>query len=302
MKRLESHPQFTRIISEITMELETIDFNSPDAPKKFVESLHQTGFGVLSNHPLATSILDRFYAQWLEAFFNQDEEFKAQYAYLQDTQHGFFSSKTSETAKGHTIPDLKEFFQFYPKHKTLPPELEAITKEYFECTNTLAVQLLQWVEEFTPQDIAQHYSQPLSSMIENSENTMLRVLHYPPMTGEEQPGAIRAAAHEDICLLTILPASNEPGLQVLGNDGKWIDVPCNFGHLIINIGDMLQEASNGYFPSTTHRVINPTGKRSNTSRVSLPLFLHPKNDVVLSSRYTSQSFLTERLTELGLLS
>ncbi|MCV5373598.1 hypothetical protein OFD18_36005, partial [Escherichia coli] len=80
----------------------------------------------------------------------------------------------------------------------------------------------------------------LSEMINNSDKTLLRVLHYPPMTGEEEPGAIRAAAHEDINLLTVLPAANEPGLQVMSKDGEWIDVPCDFGNLIINIGDMLQ--------------------------------------------------------------
>ncbi|TMO80809.1 2OG-Fe(II) oxygenase, partial [Pseudoalteromonas ruthenica] len=82
--------------------------------------------------------------------------------------------------------------------------------------------------------------------------TLLRILHYPPMTGDEEPGAIRAAAHGDINLLTVLPASNEPGLQVQKTDGGWLDVPCDFGSLIINIGDMLQEASGGYFPSTIH--------------------------------------------------
>ncbi|MCV5341460.1 hypothetical protein OFC87_31530, partial [Escherichia coli] len=72
----------------------------------------------------------------------------------------------------------------------------------------------------------------------------------------------------------------------MSKDGEWIDVPCDFGNLIINIGDMLQEASGGYFPSTTHRVINPTGARQEKSRISLPLFLHPKPDTVLSERYT----------------
>ena len=81
---------------------------------------------------------------------------------------------------------------------------------------------------------------------------MLRILHYPPFNGTEEPGAIRAAAHEDINLLTILPAANEPGLQVQAQDGQWLDVPGDFGHLIVNIGDMLQEASQGYFPSTSH--------------------------------------------------
>ena len=119
------------------------------------------------------------------------------------------------------------------------------------------------------------------------------------MTGQEEPGAIRAAAHGDINLLTILPAANEPGLQVIASDGSWYDVPCDFGNIIINIGDMLQEASGGYYPSTIHRVINPTGERSIKSRISLPLFLHPNPEVVLSERYTAESYLDERLRELG---
>ena len=120
--------------------------------------------------------------------------------------------------------------------------------EYYRLANNLAVELLGWVEQYTPSDIAAHYSCPLSSMIEESQKTLLRVLHYPPFDGTEEPGAIRAAAHEDINLLTILPAANEPGLQVKGSDGEWMDVPCDFGTLIINIGDMLQEASHGYYP------------------------------------------------------
>jgi isopenicillin N synthase-like dioxygenase len=136
-------------------------------------------------------------------------------------------------------------------------------------------------------------------MIKDTPNTLLRILHYPPLTGDEEAGAIRAAAHEDINLLTILPAANEPGLQVQCQDGSWINVPSDFGNLIINIGDMLQEASGGYFPSTTHRVINPTGKASTKSRISLPLFLHPCSDVKLSEEHTQASYLLERLRELG---
>ncbi len=158
-----------------------------------------------------------------------------------------------------------------------------------------------WVEQHAPKEVQDKFSVALSEMIRESDKTLLRVLHYPPMTGDEEPGAIRAAAHEDINLLTVLPASNEPGLQVLNKDGSWLDVPCDFGSLIINIGDMLQEASGGYFPSTTHRVINPSGKRQRHSRISLPLFLHPKPEVVLSDRYTADSYLMERLKELGVI-
>lgn len=173
--------------------------------------------------------------------------------------------------------------------------------EYYERANAFASELLGWVEAHAPSEVQEKFSVALSEMINGSEKTLLRVLHYPPMTGNEEPGAIRAAAHEDINLLTVLPAANEPGLQVQAKDGSWIDVPCDFGNLIINIGDMLQEASGGYFPSTTHRVINPSGERQTQSRISLPLFLHPKPEVVLSERYTAHSYLMERLRELGVI-
>ena len=159
--------------------------------------------------------------------------------------------------------------------------------------------MLDWIEQHSPTEVAQKYSEPLSSMIKNTPNTLLRVLHYPPLSGDEEPGAVRAAAHEDINLITILPAANEPGLQVQQKNGKWLDIPADFGQLIINIGDMLQEASGGYFPSTSHRVINPSGENAKKSRISLPLFLHPRDEVVLSERHTQLSYLQERLKELG---
>lgn len=173
--------------------------------------------------------------------------------------------------------------------------------EYYAKANTLAEELLGWIEKHSPAEVSKLYSQPLSNMIKDSDQTLLRVLHYPPFQGDEEPDAIRAAAHEDINLITILPAANEPGLQVKGKDGSWIDVPCDFGNLIVNIGDMLQEASGHYFPSTTHRVINPAGTDMTKSRISLPLFLHPRPDVVLSERHTAHSYLQERLRELGVI-
>ena len=96
-----------------------------------------------------------------------------------------------------------------------------------------------------------------------------------------------------------LRAASEPGLQVQGRDGQWQDVPCDFGTLVINTGDMLAEASRGYYPSTLHRVVNPVGEAAARSRVALPLFLHPRDEVVLSERYSAGRYLAERLRELG---
>lgn len=277
------------------MNVLTVDYTASDAPQRFVESLHNTGFGVLTNHPIAKEKVEAIYEAWYQFFIS---DAKDDFLFTPKTQDGYFPPSVSEVAKGHSVKDIKEYFHIYPWGK-IPEHLKAQILDYYSLANELAQELLGWVEAHTPADISQRYSQSLPSMVAGSEGTLLRVLHYPPMTGEEEPGAIRAAAHGDINLLTILPAANEPGLQVVAKDGSWIDVPCDFGNLIINIGDMLQEASNGYFPSTIHRVINPTGGRSDKSRISLPLFLHPNKDVVLSERYTAGSYLDERLRELG---
>ncbi|MGE4260314.1 isopenicillin N synthase family dioxygenase [Shewanella sp.] len=279
------------------MKLETIDFRAADAPQRFVESLHHTGFGVLSNHPIAQQLVQEIYQEW-QAFFLS--EAKEQYLFNPSTQDGFFPSRISETAKGYSVKDIKEYFHVYPWGQ-IPPELKTKILDYYQQANAFAAQLLDWVERYSPTAVAANYSEPLSQMIKDSQKTLLRVLHYPPMTGNETPGAIRAAAHEDINLLTVLPAANEPGLQVKSLEGEWLDVPSDFGNIIINIGDMLQEASDGYFPSTTHRVINPKGADMAKSRISLPLFLHPRPEVVLSERYTADSYLLERLRELGVI-
>ena len=277
------------------LELVAIDYKAPNADKLFVDSLHKTGFGVLKNHPIEQSVVQAIYKNW-QTFFNSEE--KHQFAYNKETHDGFFSTQVSETAKGFKKKDIKEYFHYYPWGRC-PAELKQQAVDYYQAANELASELLSWVEKYSPPEVSALYSQSLSSMVINSEQTLLRILHYPPLTGSEEPDAIRAAAHEDINLLTILPAANEPGLQVKGTGDSWIDVPCDFGNLIVNIGDMLQEASAGYFPSTTHRVINPKGSDQSKARISLPLFLHPNPQVVLSERHTAKSYLQERLRELG---
>ncbi len=277
------------------MQVQVVDYRAADAAEKFTRSLHETGFGVLTNHPIRQALVEKIYADWL-AFFNG--EGKDAYAFSRETQDGWFSTEISETAKGSTQKDIKEYFHVYPWGR-IPPQLKEDALTYYREANALAEELLGWVERYTPPDIAAKYREPLSNMIQGSNKTLLRVLRYPPLTGLEPAGSLRAAAHGDINLLTILPAANEPGLQVLGTDGAWHDVPCDFGTLTINIGDMLQEASEGYYPSTQHRVVNPTGEGAKKSRVSLPLFLHPRDNVVLSDRYTADAYLNERLRELG---
>ncbi|MEM7378201.1 MAG: 2OG-Fe(II) oxygenase family protein [Pseudomonadota bacterium] len=277
--------------------LEPVDFTAPDAPERFAWSLRETGFGVLTNHPLDPAQVSSIYANWQGFFDGQD---KHDFVYTVGPQDGFFPAEMAESAKGRSVKDIKEYFHFYPWGKC-PPTLRDELLDYYSKAGALAQTLLGWVEDNTPASVSGRFSQPLSAMMDGSEQSLLRILHYPPLTGDEAPSAIRAAAHEDINLLTILPASNEPGLQVLAKDGSWIDVPCEFGNLIVNIGDMLQEATDAHYPSTTHRVINPEGARKDKSRISLPLFLHPRPDVRLSERYTADEYLKQRLRELGVI-
>jgi isopenicillin N synthase-like dioxygenase len=277
------------------MQVQVVDYRASDAPEKFVESLRNTGFGVLTNHPIQQELVENIYNKWYD-FFTHDE--KKNFAFDPEKQDGYFAPEISETAKGATKKDIKEYYHVYPWGR-IPTQLREDILNYYQMASDLAAQLLDWVEQHSPPEVAQYYSEPLSNMIMDTPNTLLRILHYPPFNGTEEPGAIRAAAHEDINLLTILPAANEPGLQVKAQDGQWLDVPSDFGHLIVNIGDMLQEASQGYFPSTSHRVINPSGENSGKSRISLPLFLHPRSEVVLSEKHTQASYLLERLRELG---
>jgi isopenicillin N synthase-like dioxygenase len=276
------------------VNVDVVDFKSADAPARFTKSLHETGFAVLVNHPLPQELVERIYAEWL-AFYETDAKYT--YAFSPGDQDGYFGPEMSETAKGHSVRDLKEFFHYYPWGQ-YPSEVSDDAKEYARRAADIANTLLGWVQDNTPPEVSARFSMPLPDMMKGSRRTLLRILRYPPLRGDEPAGAVRAASHEDINLLTVLPAANEPGLQVKDTAGNWHDVPCDFGSLVINCGDMLALASGGYYPSTSHRVMNPTGEGAQRSRVSMPLFLHPADDVVLADGRTAFSFLAERLAEL----
>ena len=276
------------------MIIQTVDFESPEAGQQFVRSLHETGFAVLKNHPIPGQLLDKLYRSW-GSFFNSDEkqEFQFDPDNYDGTQQGYYPSQVSETAVGHSSKDLKEFFHVVPGGR-IPPALENEILDYRQSTFQVGATLVDWIQRFAPAEVTAKLSEPLTDML-CSKASLLRILHYPPLTGSEDVNAERAAAHEDINLITILPVAEQPGLQVKDNEGKWIDVASIRGELVVNSGDMLLEATGGYFPSTTHRVINPADDSANVSRISIPFFLTPRLEVVLSDRYTSGSYLEERL-------
>ena len=276
------------------MDVAVVDYAAPDAPERFTESLRETGFAVLVNHPLPWSLVEQIYREWAALFDSPAIE-----KYMMDSsgQTGWFPPDKSETAKGHTVRDLKEFFHVYD-WSTYPDEVSDAALEYRTIATGVARTLLDWVEANTPPEVAARFSMPLSKMMDGSTRTLLRVLRYPPLIGDVPDGAVRAAAHEDINLLTVLPASNEAGLELLGPNGQWYPVPCDPGSLAVNGGEMLDLASGGYYPATTHRVVNPSGEAAQRPRMSLPLFLHPADDVVLAEGRTAYEFLQQRIAEL----
>lgn len=278
------------------MNVKQVDYTSATAGQDLVTSLHGSGFAVLKNSPITPERIDTFYKLWADFFAGHE---KHDYTFEPTEQDGYFPFR-SENAKDAAAKDLKEFYHVYPWGK-LPASLEVETRSFYADLQTLGSELLSWIQAHTPDEVTQKFFEPLDSMIAGSEQSLLRVLHYPPIEGEIEPGAVRAAAHEDINLITLLVSGSQPGLEAKDKQGNWFPVTGGQGMITINTGDMLEEASGGYFPSTTHRVVNPD-RGANVSRYSIPMFVHPRKEVHLSERYTAGEYLEQRLREIGLIS
>lgn len=279
----------------MTQQLPLLSWNDPQVGARFVASLRQFGFAAVIDHPLDMTLVQTIYKEW-RVFFASGEA--SQYPMDPVQQDGYFSIAQAEHAKGYAQRDFKEYFQYY-RWGRCPEPLRHNLASYFSQAVDFASTLLGFVEAYIPAEVSARFSQPLPEMIRESQQSMLRVLHYPPVP--QGQSVLRAAPHEDINLLTLLPAADGPGLQIRGQDGEWLSVPNEPNQVLINIGDMLQEASGGWLPSTTHQVAPPSSESLVSGRMSLPLFLHPRPDVVLSERYTARTYLKERLSELGVV-
>jgi len=271
-----------------------VSYTDPDRGARFARSLRDTGFALLTDHPISSEEIEGMYADW-SGFFAGDERFA--HAAKEGAQDGYFGFK-SENAKDSKHKDLKEFFHVF-ESKPLPASVEARTRAFQAKMIALGRELLGWLDANSPDEVKARFSEPLTGMIDGSEHNLLRILHYPPLGEGVEPGEVRAAAHEDINLITLLVTGSEPGLQARDSAGNWHDVPCKSGYITINAGDMLMKASGGYYPSTPHRVINPP-KQENRSRYSMPLFVHPRPEVRLNAAQTAGEYLDERLREIGL--
>ncbi|AJC48627.1 isopenicillin N synthase family oxygenase [Allofrancisella guangzhouensis] len=280
------------------MNILSVDYYVDGAAKDFTRSLKETGFAVLKTHPIDWNLVQTVYKEW-EDFLKSENVHN--YRFDAEKQDGYFPKDVSEVAKGEKIKDIKHFYHLYFPWGRYPSEVSDSAKKMFYQMIELGKTLLQWVDDYMDPRVADKLPMRLRDTI-SEPGTLLRILHYPAMQGNEEPGAVRAAAHEDINLITLLPIASSPGLQVLSpTNNQWYDVPCDSESIIINIGDMLQEMTNGEYIATKHRVVKPNGEADNVDRISTPCFIHPKADVYLSERYPQAGdFLDERLKELGL--
>tara|TARA_E500000075_G_C6976821_1_gene314093 strand:+ start:395 stop:1231 length:837 start_codon:yes stop_codon:yes gene_type:complete len=277
------------------VDVKLVDFTLPEAPRFFTESMLESGFAVITNHNIARDEISNFYQAWEHFFVHEKpEEFLAK----GEDQAGYFSEEKAETAKGNTAQDLKEYFQYWPGTK-VPPHLTEITLSFFKKMIDMGLIAMLWLQENTDSSIWHRIDRPFPEYL-SQEHTLLRVLRYPPMKGPIKAGATRAAAHEDINLITMLPAADEPGLELKSKStGEWFPLEAPAGSIVVNIGDMLQELTDGLLPSTSHRVVNPKPEHILNSRMTAPVFCHPHPELVLSERYSAKDYLSERLKEIN---
>lgn len=281
------------------------------------------GFVAIRNHGIEQADIDAAYAAFCR-FFDLPEEMKMRYHLPGQGGARGYTGFGVERAKGREVPDLKEFWHVgrelagadnpHPDILLLnlwPDEIEDFRSSaltLYQALERLGARLLSAAAcdlGLAPDWFAQHIDRG---------NSILRALHYPPIKNAPE-GAVRAASHQDINLITLLVGSREQGLEILTRDQRWVSVVTEPGTMVVNVGDMLQRLTNHVYPSTTHRVVNPPGKAAQQSRYSIPFFLHPNPDFLIETlpdcisqdnpaRYpaiTAHDYLLERLRDIGLL-
>ena len=285
------------------------------------EAYRAWGFCGFRNHGIPDRVIAEAYAAF-RRFFALPPERKLPYRARAGGQRGYTPFGV-EQARDHDVPDLKEFWHVgremgpeNPWPEILQPnrwpegipEFREQSLALYRALDELGGRILNIIARFLglPGDwFVPHV---------RYGNSILRAIHYPPLQSA-RPGAVRAARHEDINLITLLIGSDEAGLEILARDGSWVPVTSLEGTIVVNVGDMMQRLTNHLLPSTPHRVVNPSGARAGQSRYSIPFFLHPNPDFLIETlpgcitpdnpnRYpdpiTANAFLEQRLREIKL--
>ena len=304
------------------------DFISEDSKRKqkFIKEIgtafEEIGFVALSGHFLSEDLVSDLYGE-IKKFFQLPQEVKDSYEIEGIGGQRGYTSFGKEHAKGRTEGDLKEFWhfgQYVTDNATLEQEypdnvlVNELTK--FNQVGEETFKMLEKTARYVLRALALHLELEetyFDNFITNG-NSILRPIHYPPIT-KEPKNAVRAAAHGDINLITLLMGAHGKGLQVQNHKGEWVDAIARPDQLMINVGDMLSRLSNNKLKSTIHQVVNPPKELWGSSRYSVPFFMHPISEMPLNcldncidedhpkafDDITAGAFLNERLIELGLI-
>ena len=288
------------------------------------KAFNETGFVTIANHGLSPELIDELY-HVVKSFFELPDAVKRKYEYPELAGQRGYTSKGKEKAKDANTPDLKEFWQRgqtivgedyskadFPDNILVDelPRFNQVTAEIYKKLEDAGRNLLKAIASYL--ELKENY---FEEFVVNG-NSILRAIHYFPIENPDtiSPDAVRAGAHEDINLITLLIGASADGLEVLTKEGDWFPIKAKGEDIVVNVGDMLQRLTNNKLKSTTHRVVNPPRELMRTSRFSVPFFLHPKASMSLASLdsciseeypkayddYTAGQYLDERLREIGL--
>ena len=309
-----------------SVDLEDFISDNPERKEKFVKEIgkafEEIGFVALSGHFLSEQLVNDLYSE-IKQFFNLPQEVKDSYEIEGIGGQRGYTSFGKEHAKGRKEGDLKEFWHFgqfvenNPKLEDEYPDNVLVNElPTFNATGKETYRMLEKTAKYVLRALALHLELDetyFDDFIKNG-NSILRPIHYPPITTEPK-NAVRAAAHGDINLITLLMGAHGRGLQVMNHKEEWVDAIAQPDQLMINVGDMLSRHTNNKLKSTIHRVVNPPKESWGTSRYSIPFFMHPVSEMKLDvldncisetkpkqfEDITAGEFLNERLRELGLI-
>jgi isopenicillin N synthase-like dioxygenase len=308
-------------MSDVIPTLSLRESDSPAFVRDLGAAYEQHGFVILTDHGMPQALIDRFLGLY-KTFFAWPEDAKRRYHVPGGGGARGYTPFGIETAKGATHHDLKEFWHVgrelpeghaYRKYMADNVWINELTGfrdtsiEMFETFDRTGRRILRAIAAILnlPADFFEDKVQ--------LGNSVLRVIHYPPMPPQPTE-SVRAGAHEDINVITLLLGAEEPGLQVLSKRGEWLEVNPSPGSMVVNVGDMLQRLTNGTLRSTSHRVINPKSDRARHARYSMPFFLHFNPDFPIAALPScvgpgkpeplppilAEEYLQERLREIKL--
>jgi isopenicillin N synthase-like dioxygenase len=312
----------------MTNSVPTLDISRYETDRDaFVADLgaayREYGFCGIGGHGIPQSLIDKSY-DCFQAFFALPEATKRKYHLPGTGGARGYTPFGVETAKTSQYPDLKEFYHLGRElppgsgyRDVMAPNLWPTEVSGFREHGYGLYQALDQLGTRVLRALALHIGLPERFFDDktNFGNSILRPIHYPPITSPDVPN-VRAGAHEDINFITLLVGASAEGLQLLGRDGQWLPITTQGDAIVVNIGDMLQRLTNHVYPSTTHRVVNPPGDKARRPRYSVPFFLHPNPDFLIDvlpscvsadnpKRYaepiTAHGYLTERLREIRLI-